>query len=295
MTSKIAALFPGQGSQHVGMASRFMEMEATKNLFTQANDLLNFDIAALMKEGDENILRETQNAQPALLLSGVAAWTAWQEENNADISAFSGHSLGEYTALVAAGVISFEDGLKLVRQRGELMAAAMPDGQGGMSAVLGLDMSKIVPLASDFGVFVANDNADGQVILSGDKQKLETVAPALKEAGAKRVLPLPVAGAFHTPLMQSAAEKMEQVLENIEFLEPAAPVILNVTAEATFDSALIKSNLPIQITSPVRWRETMAQLGEMGITHTYEFGAGNVLTNLLKRSGIEGLTAEAVS
>ncbi len=281
----LAILFPGQGSQHIGMAASFAAHPSTQHLFNQANSILGFDLTDLMLNGTEEELRQTENAQPALLLAGIAAWTYLNVQNpNLNVAAFAGHSLGEYTALVAAEVTSFEDGLKLVRQRGELMAAAMPQGQGGMSAVLGLDIKTTSTIAEKHGVYVANDNAEGQIILSGEATKLAVSKEDLKTAGAKRVMPLPVAGAFHTPYMQSAATKMAEILQDVTFHEPTAPVILNTTAKASQNPKEIKENLPTQITSPVRWRETMDTLASQGITDVQELGAGKVLSNLAKRS-----------
>lgn len=291
----LGIIFPGQGSQHVGMAADFVNHPSTQHLFTEANAILSFDITTLMLKGDEAELRQTENTQPALLLAGVAAWTYLKSTTpDLNVAAFAGHSLGEYTALVAAEVISFKDGLMLVRKRGELMASAMPSGQGGMSAVLGLDIKTTQTLAEKHGVYVANDNADGQIILSGEATKLAASSEDFKNAGAKRVLPLPVAGAFHTPYMQAAADAMQDVLTSISFHEPTAPVILNTTAAVTRNPKDIKDNLPAQIVSPVRWRETMAALAEMGITDLTELGAGKVLTNLAKRSS-HGFTADALT
>lgn len=283
MSAMKAYVFPGQGSQKVGMSAGFLSLKDYKTYFEKANDTLGFDLTKLMTEGPADELTLTQNTQPALLLAGIVAYK-WHLENGGEAPAyFVGHSLGEWTALVAAGVLSLEDGLKLVHLRGQAMQRAVPAGKGGMLAVIGLTPEQATAVAKDTGAFVANDNSDGQVVLSGDKVAITKATEMAKIAGAKRALPLPVSAPFHCPLMAPAADEMAQALEEIVFNEPSAPVICNVTARPETDPEKLKENLIAQITGQVRWRESMQWLADNDVTHLTEFGSGKVLCGLAPR------------
>lgn len=282
-----AFLFSGQGSQTPGMASSFMDAAPTRDLFGMADETLKFNLTKLMREGDEEELRQTQNAQPALLLAGVAAYTylaSGLKRNLLQLAqAVAGHSLGEYTAVAVAGGLPWLDMLQLVRLRGQTMAKAVPVGQGGMSAVLGLAPEALHDLAAQTGVVVANDNAPGQVILSGPLDALAKAEEVAKAAGAKRALRLNVAGPFHTPAMKPAAEAVQTFLSEHPLANLAVPCTMNATAAATQTGEDVAANLVKQITSPVRWRESMVSLAEAGITHVIECGAGKVLSAMAPR------------
>ncbi|MCP5404662.1 MAG: ACP S-malonyltransferase [Pseudomonadaceae bacterium] len=282
-----AFVFPGQGSQQVGMAAGFMAHAATRELFEQADDALGMHLARLMREGSEEELRATHNAQPALLLAGYAAARYVVGQSGKALpelaGAVAGHSLGEYTAVCVAGGMGLVEALQCVRLRGEAMTRAVPQGQGGMCAVLGLEKEVLAPLAAAHGVTVANDNAPGQLILSGPLDGLAAAEVAAKEAGAKRVLRLNVAGPFHTAAMQPAAEAVAAFLAAHPLAELAVPCTMNATAAATRAPQEVAGNLVAQITSPVRWRESMAALAEVGVTQVVELGCGKVLTGLAPR------------
>ena len=282
-----AFLFPGQGSQTVGMAAGFMEEPCTKALFELADDTLGVHLTRLMREGDEDELRLTHNAQPALLLAGFVAahyLTYNLKKPIQDIVTYvSGHSLGEYTAVAVAGGMDLPTALKLVRLRGEAMTRAVPAGQGGMAAVMGLDVATLAPLAAKAGVYVANDNGGGQVILSGPLEALAVAEDVAKAGGAKRVVRLNVAGPFHTPAMQPAAEAVAAFLKSNPLKELAVPVVMNATAVAAQGADEVGGNLVAQITSPVRWRESMGYVANQGVTQVVELGVGKVLTGLAPR------------
>lgn len=285
--TKTAYLFPGQGSQTAGMAASFMEAPATRDLFGMADEALKFNLSKLMREGDEEELRQTQNAQPALLLAGVAAYTYLANGLNKQLpslaQAVAGHSLGEYTAVAVAGGLPWLTMLQLVRLRGQAMAKAVPVGQGGMSAILGLTPEALQSVAAATGVVVANDNAPGQVIISGPMEALGPAEETAKAAGAKRALRLNVAGPFHTPAMKPAAEAVQAFLAEHPMTTLAVPCTMNATATPTQEGPQVATNLVTQITSPVRWRESMLALAESGITQVVEFGAGKVLSGMAPR------------
>lgn len=282
-----AFLFPGQGSQSPGMAATFMDAAPTRDLFGMADETLKTNLSKLMREGDEAELRQTENAQPALLLAGVAAYTYLAHGLKRDLpqlaQAVAGHSLGEYTAVAVAGGLPWLEMLQLVRLRGQAMAKAVPVGQGSMSAVLGLTPEALQQVAAANGVVVANDNAPGQVILSGPVEALAKAEEAAKGAGAKRVLRLNVAGPFHTPAMAPAAEAVQAFLAEHPLANLSVPCTMNATATPTNEGPQAATNLVAQITSPVRWRESMVGLAESGITQVVEFGAGKVLSAMAPR------------
>jgi [acyl-carrier-protein] S-malonyltransferase len=290
--AKRAFTFPGQGSQAVGMgkdlAAAFPEARA---VFDEVDAALGQELSEVMFEGPDETLRLTANAQPALMAVSLAVVRVLESKGVrvADAAAYvAGHSLGEYSALCAAGVISVADAAKLLRIRGEAMQEAVPVGQGAMAAILGLDLETVLRAANDAEqgevCGVANDNAPGQVVISGHAGAVARAIELLKAAGAKRALPLPVSAPFHCALMRPSADAMEHALGQVEFKAPAVPVVVNVTARPTSDPAAIKVHLVEQVTGMVRWTESVKWLaGEGGVTELYELGAGKVLTGLAKR------------
>ncbi len=286
----ITYLFPGQGSQKVGMgADLFNEFEASRERFSQANDILGRDLQKLCFEGPHEELTDTQNTQPALF-TVEAIICDILGERGIKPSAALGHSLGEYSALYAAGVYSFEDGLRIVAKRGALMAEAGVRYPGAMAAVLGLENEQIAAaLASvQSGVVVpANENSPDQTVISGEVRAVEDACEQLRQAGAKRVVPLPVSGAFHSPLMQSAADELESFLDGIAFQQARCPVICNVTADARQAPDKLRALLIEQLTSPVRWVDSMAFIEREGLVSCVEAGPGNVLRGLARKCSRE--------
>ena len=278
-----AFLFPGQGSQAPGMAVGFMDNATTKALFEQANDVLGFDLKALMKDGPAEELTKTENAQPALLLAGYAAAMYLKSQNKdlAPSSIGTGHSLGLYTAALAAGCFELPFALKLVRTRGEAMARAAKDG--GMVAVLGLEAEQAEQVAADCEVSVANDNAPGQQILSGPLKNLDKVEAAAKKAGAKRVMKLPVSGPFHTKAMQPAVDEVKALLVANPPKAPRVPLVANTSPMFINNAEALMGELVGQTAARVRWREAVGFMADNGVTQTIELGCGNVLTGLVKR------------
>jgi [acyl-carrier-protein] S-malonyltransferase len=277
----IAALFPGQGSQTPGMGKALVEAsETAKSVFESVSSATGIDLEKVCFELDEESLRQTDNAQIALFTVGVASYTVYLELGGKKAAIFAGHSIGEYAALVASGVLGISDGAKLVQKRGELMAQAK---SGGMSAVLGLDITAIESVLKDIEgtVVVANDNCPGQVVISGSKDAVDKASPALVEAGAKRVLPLNVSGAFHSPLMQDASEEFERAVRDLQF--KSGRVFSNVTAHEIADPAEWNYLLPQQLRGRVRWTESVQNMISAGVTEFIEFGAGEVLCGMLKR------------
>lgn len=291
---KTAFLFPGQGSQFVGMGQDlYAEYAAAKAVFDQADAVLGFSLTEIMfgKGGDGEVeaalLRETQNTQPALYVHSMAALAALGSSAVFDVVA--GHSLGEYSALAAAGAISFEDGLRAVRLRGTLMAEAGTKRPGTMAAVLGLDDAVLEALCAEASdekgvVQPANFNSPGQIVISGDVSAVARAMALAHERGAMKVVPLSVSGAFHSPLMEYAIEGLAQGLNEIEIQAPKCPVYLNVTAEAETHPVVIRQRLLDQLTAPVRWAQTLQNMNANGVTQFVELGAGNVLSGLVKRT-----------
>jgi len=285
-----AFVFPGQGSQSVGMGTGFAE-----EYLDQANQVLGFDLKKLCFEGPEEELKKTEITQPAILTISVAAFeklrTARQSSPQAPNSelrtklvAVAGHSLGEYSALVAAGVLTFADAVKLVHLRGKFMQEAVPVGEGAMAAVLGLDPEKLIAVCQEVaGVWPANFNSPGQIVISGKKLSVEAVGEKLKAAGAKKIIPLAVSAPFHCPLMQPAADKLAVELDKIKFNNATIPVISNVTASPVQDGNEIKKLLIKQVTSPVRWEESIKKLITDGVNSFVEVGPGKVLVGLIKK------------
>lgn len=276
-------LFPGQGSQKVGMGKDFFDsFEYAKNRFNEANEILQRDIASLIFNGPQEQLTATQNTQPALFIVESIISDLLQEKKMTP-SYVLGHSLGEYSALYAAGVFTFNDGLKLVAKRGQLMAQAGATTPGTMAAVIGLDKQRIEEVLADVenGIVVtANENAPDQIVISGEIDAVVRSCEKLKAAGAKRALRLPVSGAFHSPLMKNAADSFHEFLTTTPFSNAKCPVITNVTAEPVDDAETLKSLLVKQLLSPVRWIDSMAYLTSIGVKNCIEIGPGNVLKGL---------------
>ena len=296
----IIAVFPGQGSQTIGMGMEVSKIiKSAKNVLDEVDDALNFKLSEVMKEGDEETLRLTKNAQPALMATGIAIVRAVEEISGKNISQIvshsAGHSLGEYTALVSAGSISISDAAKLLRIRGEAMQNAVPVGLGSMVAILGVTIEDIEYFIGSVGnseglVEIANDNAPGQVVISGDLKTLNLITSLAKESGVRKIIKLSVSAPFHCSLMKSAADTMEKAFQDINILEPNFPIISNVSAIPETSPQIIKNNLILQVTKTVRWRETMASLSRLGISQIVEMGTGKVLTGLAKR-GANNLSA----
>ncbi|GIO30044.1 MULTISPECIES: ACP S-malonyltransferase [Paenibacillus] len=285
---KTAFVFPGQGAQSVGMGKDFYEaVPASRDIIDSADRALGFSISKLMFEGPDGELKKTFNTQPALLTASVAALAALREKGIAP-DFVAGHSLGEYSALVAAGVLGFEDAVRIVRARGEFMEAAVPGGQGAMAAVLGADRSALEQLCRSITeegrlVEMANINCPGQIVVSGSKEGVAAVGERVKEAGGKRAIPLEVSGPFHSSLMKDAAEQLGAKLKEATFHEPAVPVVANVTARPAESADRIRELLVEQVYSPVLWEDTVAYLIAEGVDTFVEIGPGSVLTGLVKK------------
>ncbi|MEZ8800117.1 ACP S-malonyltransferase [Vibrio splendidus] len=297
--SKFAIVFPGQGSQAIGMLADLGEQyDVVKKTFAEASEALGYDLWALVQDGPVENLNETFRTQPALLTASVAIWRVWQELGLEQPANLAGHSLGEYSALVCAGVIDFKEAIKLVELRGQLMQEAVPAGVGAMYAIIGLDDEAIAKAceeaAQDEVVSPVNFNSPGQVVIAGNKAAVERAGALCKEAGAKRALPLPVSVPSHCALMKPAADKLAVALETLEFNTPALPVINNVDVIAETDPEKIKSALVRQLYSPVRWTEGVQAMNEQGVEKLLELGPGKVLTGLTKRI-VKTMTAAAVN
>lgn len=281
-------VFPGQGSQSVGMLSELSEKyEVVKNTFNEASQVLGYDLLKLVMEGPQEELSKTSITQPALLTASVALFRLWSQVSNEKPLVLAGHSLGEYSALTCAGVIDFKYAVKLVQYRGECMQEAVPQGVGAMAAVIGLADDVIIEAckeaSQDEVCSAVNFNSPGQVVIAGNKAAVDRAGEILKAKGAKRVLPLAVSVPSHCALMKPAADKLAKMLETIKFNAPTIPVINNVDVNKETDEAKIKDALVRQLYSPVRWVETVEKMKAEGVTTLVEMGPGKVLTGLIKR------------
>ncbi|MFN3209708.1 MAG: ACP S-malonyltransferase [Roseovarius sp.] len=288
---KKAFVFPGQGAQTIGMGKALAEAyPASRAVFDEVDAALGENLSALIWDGEQDTLTLTQNAQPALMATSLAAMRALEAEG-VDIGAASlvaGHSLGEYSALAAAGALSISDCARLLRTRGQAMQAAVPVGKGAMAAILGLDFAAVKAVAEEASqgggvVQAANDNDPAQVVVSGDADAVGRAVELAKDKGAKRAMLLPVSAPFHSALMAPAAEAMAEALEAVEIRAPRVPVVANVTATAVEDPAEIRKLLVQQVTGSVRWRESVEYMGAQGVSEVWEIGAGKALIGMVRR------------
>lgn len=286
-----AFLFPGQGSQSVGMGTALADASrAARDVFAEADEALGQNLFKLMREGPDEELRLTENAQPAIMAHALAVFSALTREGGVSLEKaanfVAGHSLGEYSALCAAGAFDLATTAKLLKLRGRAMQAAVPVGKGGMAALLGTDLDlaqKIADAAADGQVCtVANDNDPSQVVISGHKDAIERAIAIAKDMGAKRAVPLPVSAPFHCPLMQPAADAMREALDEVALQDPTVPLYANVTAQTTSDAETIRAQLVEQVTGMVRWRESVANMAAAGVEEFVELG-GKVLGPMVKR------------
>src|SRR5688572_3250606 len=283
--SKTALLFAGQGAQEVGMGRDLAaQFPSAKGWFERANAALGYDLAKVCFEGPESELTRTENAQPGIFLVAWVAFELLKEKvPGLEFHATAGLSLGEFTALAAAGAMSFEDGLRVVRERGRFMQEACEVSQGGMAAIIGLDEVATRKVCEEAGAFLANLNCPGQIVISGPSEKLQQACELAKARGAKRALPLTVAGAYHSPLMKPAQAKLEASLKSISLSAPKVPVVSNVTARPHGGPDEIRQRLVEQVTSSVRWEESMRYLLAQGFTRFIELGPGAALSGFMKR------------
>ncbi len=294
----LAFVFPGQGSQSVGMlaelAAAYPVVEET---FSQASAVLGYDLWQLIQAGPADALNQTTTTQPAMLAAGVATWRVWQSQPSEMPTLLAGHSLGEYTALVCAGVMVFEDAIKLVAERGRLMQEAVPAGEGAMAAILGLADEAVIAVcaraANGEVVSAVNFNSPGQVVIAGQKSAVERAVELAKEEGAKRALLLPVSVPSHCSLMAPAADQLRQQMADIDFSAPAIPVINNVGVKIESDPDAIRDALARQLYQPVRWVEIVEMMAEQGVDRLIECGPGKVLAGLTKRID-KSISAQAI-
>ena len=293
----ILAVFPGQGSQKVGMGLELCNnFKSAQMVFDEVDEALSFKLSKVMKEGDDETLKLTENAQPALMATGIAVVRVIEELTGKTlgkiVSHAAGHSLGEYTSLVSAGSLTIYEAARLLKIRGMAMQNAVPVGQGSMAAILGAsieDIEHFIALvdSSNGIVEIANDNAPGQVVVSGNVEALKILIQLAKESGIRKIIPLSVSAPFHCSLMKPAAENMKIALDKVKLEEPDFPIICNFSSIPETSTQIIKNNLILQITHRVRWRETMETLSRLGISQIVEMGTGKVLTGLAKRGAPE--------
>jgi [acyl-carrier-protein] S-malonyltransferase len=283
-----AAIFPGQGSQSVGMLSELAQQyPMVQQTFSEASDALGFDLWNMVQEGPDTDLNSTHNTQPAMLSAGVAVWRIWNEAGGPQPVAMAGHSLGEFTALVCAGAMDFSDAVKLVAERGRLMQEAVPEGQGAMAAILGLDDEVVLSVcakAADGDVVQAvNFNSPGQVVIAGSAAAVDRAIQVATDEGAKKAIKLPVSVPSHCDLMRPAAEKLAERLSSVGIIKPSIPVIHNVDVSAHDDPDAIREALSMQLYQPVRWVESVQKLAADGMSDMVEMGPGKVLMGLIRR------------
>jgi [acyl-carrier-protein] S-malonyltransferase len=282
---KLAMVFPGQGSQSVGMLKGYDGLPQVAAVVDKAAQVLGLDFVKLMDHGPAEALNQTVNTQPAMVTAGYAVYSAWRALGGPAPQIVAGHSLGEYTALTAAGALKFEDALPLVRFRAQSMQEAVPQGQGAMAAILNLDDEHVIAACAEAGgvVQAVNFNSPGQVVIAGEKAAVDRAIEKCKARGAKRAMPLPVSAPFHSTLMQPAAEKLKGKLATVTLLAPQCQVVNNVDVKIETDPERIKDALVRQAASPVRWVETIKKMAESGVTHIVECGPGKVLAGMTKR------------
>ncbi|HAO76703.1 MAG TPA: [acyl-carrier-protein] S-malonyltransferase [Pseudomonas sp.] len=288
MSASLAFVFPGQGSQSLGMLAELgAQQHVIIDTFAEASAALGYDLWALTQQGPEEQLNQTDKTQPAILAASVALWRLWQAEGGPRPAFVAGHSLGEYSALVAAGSLPFADAVKLVELRGQLMQQAVPAGQGGMAAILGLEDADVLAACAEAAqgevVSAVNFNAPGQVVIAGSAAAVERAIEACRAKGAKRAMALPVSVPSHCDLMRPAAERFAASVEAIAWQAPQIPLVQNVSAAVVADLDTLKRDLLAQLYSPVRWVESMVALGDRGVTSLVECGPGKVLSGLNKR------------
>ena len=285
--NKRAYVFPGQGSQSVGMGTELFESSrAARETFEEADDSLGFLLSRLIFEGPAQDLQNTANSQPAIMTMSVAAWRTWQEMRGSEAmnaKAVAGHSLGEYTSLVAADVIDFSDAVKLVRRRGELMNRAAVNRPGAMAAILGLNELAFAQICDETGVELANINTDDQIVISGDKIAVARAMDLASARGAKKTIPLPVSGAFHSSLMFEAASGLADAVQALNFKEPKMPIVGNCASRLLSTSDESRSELVNGLCQCVQWKDSIRHLVDSGVTQFVEFGSGGVLAGLIKR------------
>jgi [acyl-carrier-protein] S-malonyltransferase len=285
--TKFAFVFPGQGSQSRGMMNGYADFPVVRDTFAEASDVLKQDLWQLVAEGGDAELNATVNTQPLMLAAGVAVYRAWQAQNGPAPAIMAGHSLGEYTALVAAGALDFADALPLVRYRAECMQQAVPEGVGGIAAILGLDDEAVRVVCAEAAqsevLEAVNYNSPGQVVIAGNRAAVERGMELAKARGAKRAIMLPMSVPSHCSLLRGAAEKLRACLEGVAITAPAIPVLHNADVQSHAAAAAIRDALVRQLYSPVRWVETVLEFGRLGITHNAECAPGKVLAGLNKR------------
>ena len=287
MRKQIAFIFPGQGSQYIGMGKEFYEnFSMAREVFEEANDSLHFSVSSLCFQGPEEALKLTENTQPAVLTTSIAALKVFQNEKGMIPQLTAGHSLGEYSALVASGALPFTDAVRIVRLRGRFMQEAVPVGEGAMAAILGMEREEVEKLCQEASsgevLSPANFNCPGQIVISGHSKAVQRAIEKVKQEGKKAVL-LPVSAPFHSPLMEPAGSRLEKELNGVPISDLKVPVVTNVEAEVNTNKERVKALLVAQVSSPVRWEESMRRMIEEGIERVLEIGPGKVLSGLMKR------------